>query len=161
MRGSAKDILTLVAAVAICQAAGAIGAIFTSSSVGTWYVGLSKPSFNPPNWVFGPVWTTLYALMGIAAWQVWRSGRGRRSAGAALLVFAVQLVLNTAWSILFFGLRSPGAAFAELVLLWIAIVATMTLFLRISIAAGALLVPYLLWVSFAAVLNYSLWQLNR
>ena len=161
MRGFARDAVALVVAIAVCQAAGGIGGIFTASSVGTWYAGLNKPSFNPPNWVFGPVWTTLYALMGVAAWLVWRKGWQNASVRTAIVVFGVQLVLNTVWSIIFFGLRSPGAAFLELIVLWIAIVATIALFFRLSIAAGILLVPYILWVSFAAVLNYSLWQLNR
>ena len=161
MSARTRDILSLIAFLLVCQAAGGIGGLFTASSLGTWYAELRKPPYNPPNWVFGPVWTTLYVLMGIAAWLVWR----RRGEGVdvrpGLVLFAVQIVLNALWSIIFFGLKSPGPAFAELVVLWGAIFATMLLFLRTSIAAGILLVPYLVWVSFAGVLNYAIWALNR
>ncbi|MCX8052491.1 MAG: tryptophan-rich sensory protein [Armatimonadetes bacterium] len=160
MGSVAKQVLALVLWIGVCLAAGFIGGLYTESSVSTWYVSLRKPDFNPPNWVFAPVWTTLYTLMGIAAWLVWRKGWKNTSVKTALIVFGVQLVLNTAWSIIFFGLRMPGAAFFELIALWIAIVATIALFFRLSILAGALLVPYILWVSFAAVLNYLVWRLN-
>jgi translocator protein len=134
---------------------GGFGSLFQP---GAWYDGLTKPSFNPPSWVFGPVWTLLYVLMGVAAWLIWRQYRGR--ARGALTLFVVQLVFNAGWSAMFFGLQSPGLAFAWIVVLWLLIVATTVVFWRLRRAAGALLLPYLAWVSFAAVLNYSLWQLN-
>lgn len=157
----AISILALIASILISQLAGVIGSVFTASSVKTWYRTLDKPPFNPPGWVFGPVWTALYTLMGVAAWLVWRKGWVTPGVRAALGVFAVQLVLNGLWSYLFFGLRSPFAAFVELVILWAAIALTVILFFRVSGAAGWLLIPYIAWVSFAGVLNFSIWRLNR
>lgn len=148
--------LVLIGFVAACLAAGAIGSLLTASGLREWYPTLIKPIWNPPSWVFGPVWTLLYILMGVSAWLVWRRGGWSR----AHVVFGVQLLLNAAWSGLFFGLRSPGLAFAEIVALWLAIASTLVVFWRISAAAGALLVPYLGWVTFAAVLNGALWRLN-
>jgi translocator protein len=135
--------------------AGAFGSMFQP---GEWYASLEKPSWNPPSWVFGPVWTTLYILMGVAAWLVWDRYRG--AATLALAVFVVQLIFNALWSYLFFGLQSPALAFAGIVILWVLIVATIVLFWRARTVAGVLLLPYLAWVSFAAVLNFTLWQLN-
>ena len=126
---------------------------------GTWYAELAKPAWNPPNWIFAPVWTFLYILMGVAAWVCWlRAGweRGR----AALAVFVLQLVLNFTWSWIFFGTHRMGWALVEIVILWSAILLTILLFARKSVTAAALLVPYLLWVTFAAVLNAALWHLN-
>jgi tryptophan-rich sensory protein len=139
--------------------AGVIGGFATASSVGTWYADLAKPGWNPPDAVFGPVWTALYVLMGVAAWLVWRSG-GWSGARVALGLFAIQLVLNTLWSLLFFGLRSPGLALVEIVILWIAIVATLVAFARFSRTASWLMAPYLVWVTFATLLNFSIWRLN-
>ena len=153
---SPTDVLALVVCVLICFAAAAIGGIWTSRSVGTWYKEIEKPSWNPPSWVFGPVWTALYLMMGISLWLVWRE----RAPALPLGLFAVQLVLNAAWSGLFFGLRLPGAAFAEIVLLWLAIVGTALTFRPIAPVAAYLLLPYLGWVSFAAVLNFTIWRLN-
>jgi benzodiazapine receptor len=127
---------------------------------GAWYAGLAKPAWNPPDWVFGPVWTVLYAAMGVAAWLVWLR-RGAAPVQGALLLFGVQLGLNALWSWLFFGWHRPGLAFMELVLLWFAILATTLAFWRIRPLAGWLFVPYLLWVSFAGLLNVTLWRLNR
>lgn len=146
----------LIAWLVLCFGAAAVGSQF---GPGEWYAGLRKPSWNPPSWVFAPVWTALYTLMGIAAWLIWRRG-GWKVNRLALTAFLTQLVLNAAWSWLFFGLRNPGLAFAEILLLWLAIVWTWRLFRRINPAAGALLGPYLAWVSFAAVLNAVLWRLN-
>ncbi len=143
----------------LCFAAAAIGGVATSQSVSTWYQELAKPSWNPPSWVFGPVWTVLYVLMAVAGWLVWRE-RAASGRGLALGLFGVQLALNGAWSWFFFAWRMPGAAFAELVLLWAAVVATTAAFWRVRRVAGALLVPYLLWTTFAGVLNFSLWRLN-
>jgi benzodiazapine receptor len=148
----------LVVSVGICLLVGAIGGWVTATSVKTWYPALAKPPFNPPDWVFGPTWTVLYVLMGIAAWRVWRAGGGR--AGAALALFAVQLAANLAWSVVFFGLQQIGAAVAVIVVLEAAIVATIVSFRRIDRLAAALLVPYVLWVAFATLLNVAIWRLN-
>ena len=126
---------------------------------GEWYAALNKPALNPPNWIFGPVWTGLYILMAIAAWLVWRE-RGAPGRALALSAWLVQLLLNAAWSWLFFGLHRPGWAFAEIVLLFGAIVVTLVLFWRIRTLAGVLMLPYLLWVGFAAYLNFQIWSLN-
>lgn len=150
----------LAIAIIVSQMAGIIGAVFTSSAIPVWYAGLVRPEFAPPNWVFGPVWTTLFAMMGVAAFLVWKKGLGRKDVRLALGVFGGQLVLNTLWSILFFGLQSPGAALIEIGVLWLAILATIIVFYRISKPAAWLLVPYILWVSFASFLNYSIWALN-
>ena len=147
----------LIGSIVICQLAGILGSVFTVSSVSTWYVTLEKPFFNPPSWVFGPVWTALYLLMGISLYLVWTNRHRTRK---ALSIFAVQLALNTLWSILFFGLRSPLTAFIEIVLLWVAIILSIIYFYRISRPAAYLLIPYLLWVSFAAVLNLSIVFIN-
>jgi translocator protein len=144
----------------VCFAAAGIGSAMTSKSLADWYPGLAKPTWNPPDWVFGPVWTLLYTMMAIAAWLVWRNA-GWHGAPVPLALFTTQLALNVIWSGLFFALESPGAAFAEIVLLWLSILATLVQFWRIDRAAGALLGPYLAWVSFAAALNFTIWQLNR
>lgn len=153
--------LALVASVGICLlVGGGIGGIFTAQSVGSdWYARLVKPAWNPPRWVFSPVWTTLYVLMGTAAWLVWRARRWRR-ARAATVLFFVQLGLNALWSALFFGLRSPGWALLELLCLWAAVLATTVLFWRIRPLAGVLLLPYLAWTTFAGFLNYAIWRMN-
>ncbi len=130
------------------------------SSPGAWYSQLQKPDWNPPNWVFGPVWTTLFVLMGIAAFLVWRKGLERKDVKIALSIFIGQLVLNTLWSMIFFGLHSPGGALVEIMFLWLAIVATIITFAKVSKPAAWILTPYILWVSFAAYLNYSIWILN-
>jgi len=136
-----------------------MGAGWTSTSVTTWYLTIEKPSWNPPNWVFGPVWTTLFVMMAVSAWLVW-SRLGWKGARVPLLIFLGQLFLNAAWSYLFFGLRDPGLALVDVVLLWFAILSTMLAFRRVSTWATALIVPYLAWVSFATLLNWTLWQMN-
>ena len=151
--------LVLALFVIICLGTAALGAAWTNLSVGDWYVTLAKPSWIPPKWVFGPVWTTLYIGMAIAAWLVWRN-KGLGEAWLPLLLFGVQLFLNAAWSALFFGMRNPGIAFADIVLLWFAILATIVAFRRVSNLAATLLVPYLAWVSFATALNWSIWRMN-
>ena len=150
----------LFASIILANTAGFIGAIFTAESVNTWYATLTKPSFNPPSWVFGPVWTLLYCLMGIAAFLVWKKGYSRQETRLALGIYGVQLVLNSLWSFLFFKLHNLAFALLEIGLLWISIVATIWLFSRISRKAAYLLLPYLAWVSFASILNYALWQRN-
>jgi benzodiazapine receptor len=155
-----SDLLRLALSIAICQLAGFVGSIFTRTSVGTWYANLEKPSFTPPNWVFSPVWITLFVLMGIAAFLVWNKGLSDQRVKIALSIFAVQLILNVLWSVTFFGLRSPLAGLIEIAILWIAILLSIFYFLKVSNIAGILLMPYILWVSFAAVLNFSIWRLN-
>jgi len=141
----------------LCYSAAALGGLFMP---GEWYAQLRKPAWNPPGWLFGPVWTALYTMMAVAAWLVWRLG-GFPAQRKALGFFLLQLLLNAAWSPLFFGLHNPALAFAEIVLLWLAIFGAMLAFWKAHWIAGALLLPYLAWVTFAAVLNFTLWQLNR
>jgi benzodiazapine receptor len=155
-----RDIIKLVASISVCLLAGMIGSIFTAKAMPTWYISLNKPPFTPPNWLFAPAWTTLYILMGIAAFIIWRKGLGNKSVRTALALFMVQLILNAFWSLAFFGLKSPLLGLAVIILLWIAILFTILTFFRISRAAGILMVPYILWVSFAAILNGSIWLLN-
>ncbi|MBI2483488.1 tryptophan-rich sensory protein [Candidatus Uhrbacteria bacterium] len=150
----------LTIAILVSELAGIIGSLFTGPAIPGWYAGIVKPAIAPPNWVFGPVWVTLFALMGVAAFLVWQRGWERRPVRVALGVFLGQLVLNALWSVLFFGLRSPVAALGEIVVLWVAILATIIAFARISRPAAYLLIPYIVWVSFAGVLNYQIWQLN-
>lgn len=155
-----NDFFKLVIAVVVSELAGVVGSVFTVSSIGGWYATLEKPELSPPNWVFGPVWTTLYLLMGVAAFLIWRSGWEKKEVRVALAIFGFQLVLNALWSIVFFGLHNPGWAFVNIVVLWLAILWTMFVFYRMSRPAAYLLLPYILWVSFAAYLNYSIWMLN-
>lgn len=159
-RGPISEALGLVAFVVVCLGVGALGAAATASSLESWYQDLVKPAWTPPGAVFGPVWTVLYVLMGIAAWWVWRSRSPVGARRIAMAAFAVQLALNALWSQLFFGWRSPGLALAEIVILWAAIATTARLFGRIERAAGWLLAPYLAWVTFALALNASIWSLN-
>jgi benzodiazapine receptor len=151
-----RSALALALFVAAAFSAAAFGARYTP---GEWYAALVKPSFNPPSWVFAPVWTVLYLVMGISGWLVWRRA-GFGGAALPLAVFAVQLALNAAWSWIFFGQNRLGLALAEILLLWTAILATTLLFWRVSRTAAILLLPYLAWVAFAAVLNWRLWRLN-
>jgi tryptophan-rich sensory protein len=158
---TAPRAIRLIGFVLGCEAAGGIGAIATAGSIDTWYRTLKKPDFNPPDWIFAPVWTLLYASMGVAASLISGSDADRHAVRRAEAVFAAQLALNTGWSFLFFGKRSPFVALIEIMLLWSAIMATILLFARISRPAALLLLPYLLWTTFAAVLNFSIWRLNR
>lgn len=154
---SKRSILGLLGWLALCFSAAIIGNWFPP---GAWYAQLDKPSWTPPAAVFGPVWTTLYFLMGVAAWLVWRQDGFSAEATIALSLFLVQLALNAFWSIIFFGWQEPGIAFVELVVLWGAIVLTLIFFWRHNTLAGLLLVPYLLWTTFAGLLNFAIWQLN-
>lgn len=154
--GSLANLVMLILLLALPLAVGGLGGFFTSSSIDTWYVALEKPALVPPNWVFPVVWTSLYALMGIASWLVWR----RAGLGVSLLVYLVHLGLNLLWSFLFFGTRNPGAAFIEIWLLLASILLTMALFWRQSRAAGLLFAPYVAWVLFASYLNGSIYLLN-
>ncbi len=149
--------LRLTLSIVICLAAGAIGSFFTTPAINSWYVFLIKPSFSPPNWLFAPVWTTLYILMGIALFLVWQKAKENKK---AIIFFSAQLILNSLWSILFFGLKSPGLALGEIVVLWLLILLTILQFKKISKSAAWLLLPYLLWVSFATFLNLAIFRLN-
>jgi tryptophan-rich sensory protein len=153
------NIIGVVVSVGIAQLAGIIGSVFTVGSIDSWYAFLEKPLWTPPSWVFAPVWTTLYVLMGVAAYLVWRK-RNAPGAKTALAVYGVQLVLNALWSILFFGAQRPGWALVGIVVLFVSIVLTTILFGKIRSVAGMLLVPYIAWVSFAAYLNFAIWRLN-
>lgn len=155
-----KDLMKLILCIAVCMAAGIAGSFFTASSVGTWYAQLNKPFFNPPSWIFAPVWTTLYIMMGVSAFLVWRKAAQGVAAKAGLLAFAVQLALNAAWSPVFFGARSILGALIIIFLLLQAVAITIFLFYRVSKPAAVLLVPYFLWISFATVLNASIFYLN-
>lgn len=156
-----NNLIRLGIAVTIPLVVGGLSGLVTAQGVRDWYPTLIKPSFNPPSWVFGPVWTLLYLMMGIAAFLVWQKGWDSGAVKVALALFAIQLILNGLWSVLFFGIRMPGLAFAELLLLWASIGATAVLFWRVNPVAGMLLLPYQAWVTFAAVLNGSIWILNR
>ena len=149
----------LVASLAACFAVGALGSYWTTMGLGPWYDGLAKPSWTPPSKVFAPAWTALYALMGVAAWLVWRA-RGRAGATLALALHAVQLTLNLIWPGIFFALRNPGGGFAEIALLWLSILATVVAFARVRPLAAALLLPYWIWVTYASALNFAIWRLN-
>lgn len=153
-----RDLLVLGIFLIVCFAVSALGGAVTASSVGSWYQTLAKPSFNPPDWVFAPVWTLLYAMMAVAGWLIWR--RAGVASRAALGLFALQLILNLGWSLIFFGAQAIGAALVEIGFLWLAILATIIVFYRIDRRAGLLLAPYLVWVSFAALLTASIWRLN-
>lgn len=158
-RSRMRDLAMLVLFLAVCFAAAGIGGAATAKSVGTWYATLVKPPFNPPNAVFGPVWTLLYLMMAVAGWRVWRAA-GFAGAVAAFTAFALQLVLNVCWSLIFFGLQAIGPALVEIVVLLAAIVLTALLFRRHDRLAAWLFVPYIAWVSFATLLNAALWWLN-
>ena len=152
--------LTFIVFIILCFTAAALGSIFTNSSLKSWYPSIKKPSWNPPNRIFAPVWTGLYMMMAVAGWMVWER-LPQKGFSLPMALFFVQLVLNTIWSMVFFGLRNPGWAFVEVVLLWIVIILTMISFWTVYWVAGALFLPYFLWVSFAAVLNFTIWRLNR
>lgn len=159
LRSPLAQAIGLVVAIVICFAAAGLGAAATTPEIRGWYASIAKPAWNPPDWIFGPVWTLLYLMMAVAAWLVWRRA-GFAGAKLPLALFAIQLALNSLWSVLFFGLHNPGAAAVEIVLLWGTILATLIAFRRRSRWAGGLLVPYLAWVSFASALNFTIWRLN-
>ncbi len=148
------DWLRLMSAVVVTQGVGLLGAVATAPKIGSWYAGLDKPIFSPPSWLFGPVWTVLYVMMGVALYLGWQKK-------SDLKWFWIQLGLNTLWSFLFFGLESPGLAVIEIIVLWLAIVLTIKSFWVKNRIGGYLLIPYLLWVSFASILNGAVWWLNR
>lgn len=150
----------LAISIAVCFLAAGVGGFATTSSVNGWYTQIDKPSWNPPSWIFGPVWSTLYLMMGVSAWLVWKNS-GLKKSKLALGWFAFHLLLNILWSVLFFGLQQPGWALVEIIVLWISIAIAIVLFYHHSKLAAGLLVSYLLWVSFATFLNYAIWSLNR
>jgi translocator protein len=152
--------IKLTLSVMVCVLTGTASSFFTVSSVSTWYETLNRPVLNPPSWVFGPVWTVLYILMGVSLFLVWSRGVRAGKEWVAIGVFVFQLVLNFFWSIAFFGAQNPALALINILLLWFSILITMILFYRLSKTAVYLLVPYLFWVTFATYLNYSIWLLN-
>jgi benzodiazapine receptor len=155
-----RNAILFVSFIIVAQMAGIIGSIFTTNSVDTWYREISRPSFTPPNWLFAPVWITLYLLMGISAYLVWKKGANKKEVKTALILFFIQLVLNSLWSIIFFGLHLTLIAFIEIILLWFVILFMIIKFYSISKTASLIQIPYILWVSFAAVLNFSFAALN-
>ncbi len=142
------------------QLAGLIGSLFTAPAVGGWYAALDKPAITPPGWLFGPVWITLYILMGISVYLVWSKRRQEKKVKPAVNLFWIHLLFNAGWSIIFFGLRMPGLAFVNIIIIWLFILVLIWMFEKISRVAGWLLVPYLFWVSFATVLNLYIFLLN-
>lgn len=156
------NVLALLIAVLLPIIGGGIVGFVTSQEVNSWYPTLQKPAWNPPNWIFGPVWTILYGLIGLASWLIWRKrGEQESQARSALIWYGLQLGLNFLWSVIFFALRRPDLALLEIVLLWGAILVTVVKFARIDRLAAGLLIPYQLWVTFATVLNAAIWWLNR
>ena len=162
MSGKGKTALSLLAAILLPMSGGIAGSVSVAKSFSTWYQVIRKPSWTPPSWVFGPVWTTLYTLMGIASWLVWRKwSKENKGVSKPAALYGTQLVLNWIWTPIFFGLHAPGWALAEIVLMWSTILATMIQFFRTDKRAGAMLVPYQIWVSIATALNAAVWWLNR
>jgi len=156
-----NDIIKLVISILASLAAGGIGSLFTFKAIPTWYAGLKKPPYTPPNWAFGPVWTTLYILMGISVFLVWQNGLAINGVLLAFTLFWIQLALNALWSFIFFGMKSMGGGVITIIVLWLLILATMITSFRVSGWAGALLVPYIVWVSIASYLNIGVWLLNK
>jgi benzodiazapine receptor len=156
-----NDIIKLVISILASLAAGGIGSLFTFKAIPTWYAGLKKPPYTPPNWAFGPVWTTLYILMGISVFLVWQNGLAINGVLLAFTLFWIQLALNALWSVIFFGMKSKGGGVITIIVLWLLILATMITSFRVSGWAGALLVPYIVWVSIASYLNIGVWLLNK
>lgn len=155
-----RDIFALTLAVLVSECAGLLGSFFTVAESPGWYAELVKPALTPPGFVFGPVWVTLYALMGVAAFLVWRKGWRHPSVRTALFLFGAQLVVNALWSPLFFGLHAIGWALFDILILWLLIIGTIMSFYRVSLQAALLLIPYALWVGFATYLNASIWLIN-
>ncbi len=155
-----KNVWKLLVSIVICEAVGLAATPFTLSAIPTWYATLNKPSFSPPNWIFGPAWTILYLLMGISAYLVWQKGLNKIAVKRALLFFVLQLIFNFLWSFLFFYLHSPVLGLVDITILWSMILITIIKFVKISKPAAYLLIPYLLWVTFASILNFSIVVLN-
>lgn len=155
-----NNVIKLIIAIAIPLVVGGISGFFTVNSVQSWYLTINKPSWNPPSWVFGPVWTTLYVMMGIGLFLVWKADTSTELKKIAIALFAVQLLLNFFWSLIFFQQHQPGWALVDLIALWVFIVLTIFAFAQVNKTAAWLLVPYISWVSFAGILNYTIWRLN-
>jgi len=155
-----RKITKFIFSIIIAQSAGIVGSLFTVSAISTWYEGLIKPTFSPPNWIFGPVWLLLYTLMGIALYLIWQKVLDNKRARFAFIFFIAHLVFNALWSIVFFGLQNILLALVIIVILWIMILTLVLLSWKVDRYAGYLLTPYLLWVSFAVLLNFSILQLN-
>jgi len=156
-----NSVIKLVVSILASFAAGGIGSLFTLKAIPTWYAGLEKPPYTPPNWAFGPVWTTLYILMGISVVLVWQDGLAINGVLLAYTLFWIQLVFNALWTIIFFGMKSKGGGVIVITVLWLLILATMITSFRVSGCAGALLIPYIVWVSIASYLNIGVWLLNK
>ena len=152
--------MQLIISILIAQLAGAIGSIFSATSISTWYANLTKPEFSPPNWLFGPVWIILYTLMGIAAYFIWKK-RQNKSARVMLWFYGIHLALNALWSILFFGFKNPFLAYIEIIFLWGMVMIITLRFSKIEKNTGYLFLPYAFWVTFATLLNFTIWMLNR
>lgn len=155
-----SDKLKLIVSIALCEGAGIFGSLFTAKAVPTWYAGLAKPAFNPPDWLFAPVWIVLYAMMGVSLYLIWRKGLKDKAIESVFTFFLVHLLLNAIWSVIFFGMKDPGLALAEISVLWLMIAVLVYKTYSIDRRASLLLIPYFFWVSFASVLNYSIWKLN-
>ena len=156
-----EDAFKLIVSIVASFAAGGIGSLFTFKAIPTWYQGLKKPPYTPPNWVFGPAWTTLYILMGISVFLVWQKGLVTNGAVLAFTLFWIQLSINAFWSIIFFGMKSKGGGVITIIILWLFILATIITSFQVSTWAGVLLIPYIVWVSIASYLNIGIWVLNR
>lgn len=155
-----KNIIKIIVAIVICELAGVVGSFFTTPSISTWYATIQKPNFTPPNWLFAPVWVTLFALMGISSYLVWNKGIENKEVKTSISVFTIQLLLNVLWSFFFFWLQNPFYGLIEIIILWIAIAFTIYKFYKVSKSAGLLLIPYIIWVSIALTLNFYVWRLN-
>ncbi|MGB7969579.1 MAG: TspO/MBR family protein [Methanobacterium sp.] len=155
-----REIPKLIVSILVVFLAGAVGTVYTLKQITTWYVSLIKPSWTPPNWAFGPIWSTLYVLMGISLFLVWREGLERKDVKIAILVFAVQLVINVLWSLVFFASHNIIGGLVMVIVLWISVLITILVFYRISKPAALILIPYLIWVTIAGYLNYTVFLLN-
>jgi translocator protein len=156
-----NNIIKLIISMLACFATGGMGSLFTFKAIPIWYASLKKPRYTPPNWAFGPVWTTLYILMGISVFLVWQKGLAADGVLLAFVLFWIQLAINAVWSIIFFGLKSKGGGVITIIVLWFLILATTVTSFRLSAWAGGLLIPYIVWVSIASYLNIGIWALNR
>lgn len=155
-----NNLIKLVLSIVLPLLIGFASSYFTITGVDSWYTTIQKPSWNPPNWIFGPVWTTLYVLMGISLFLIWKAGTSKETKRSALILFVLQLIANFFWSFIFFDQHQMGLAFAEIIVLWLFILLTIFSFAKINKVAAWLLVPYISWVSFAAILNFTIWRLN-
>jgi len=156
-----SSIIKLIVSILASFAAGGIGSLFTFKAIPTWYAGLRKPRYTPPNRAFGPVWTTLYVLMGISVFLIWQKGLSTNAAFLAFVLFWIQLAINAIWSIIFFGMKSKGGGVITIIVLWLLILATIITSFRVSGWAGTLLIPYIVWVTIASYLNIGVWILNK